>query len=73
MDKEGSIPSPDTHLKLKHKNMDAKEYFLIQLDAIKAMVKLDKFTIEEAKAAINTTAFVALYMEKNNINLKVGE
>jgi hypothetical protein len=53
--------------------MDAKEYFLIQLDAIKAMVKLDKFTIEEAKAAINTTAFVALYMEQNDISLKVGE
>jgi hypothetical protein len=73
MDKEGSIPSPDTHLKLKHKNMDAKEYFLIQLDAIKIMVVMDKFTIEEAKEAINVVAHAAIYLEKYNISLKVGE
>jgi hypothetical protein len=53
--------------------MDAKEYFLIQLDAIRVMVKLDKFTIEEAKEAINVVAHAALYLEENNINLKVGE
>ena len=53
--------------------MDAKEYFLIQLDAIKIMVEMDKFTIDEAKEAINVVAHAASYLEKYNLKLKVGE
>ena len=57
----------------KHKNMDAKEYLFVQIDAIKIMIELGKFNMQEAKDALTTAADVAMYMEENDVRLILNQ
>jgi hypothetical protein len=51
--------------------MNAKEYLLVQIDAIRVMIQLGSYSIEQANTALATVANVALYLEENNIELDV--
>jgi hypothetical protein len=53
--------------------MDAKEYLFVQIDAIKIMIELGKFNMQEAKDALTTVADVAMYMEENDVRLKLNQ
>jgi len=53
--------------------MDAKEYLFVQIDAIKIMIELGKFNMQEAKDALTTAADVAMYMEENDVRLILNQ